>query len=124
MIRRKKLLELKKQLEKKAKAKTTNKEKQKVSPREILNRFLVGRAWEVLEAARLQYPQAASVVEKALVKLIVDGRIKSKITGEELYGLFHRLGFRVRLKTRIRILEHGKLKSLEDKIKESTLEGG
>ena len=55
-----------------------------------------------------------------LVKLIIEGKIRNKISGEELYGLFRRLGIRVRLKTRIKILEHGELKSLEDKIREQT----
>ena len=119
-IRRKKLLKLKKRLEKKVEA-AKGEEEQEVDPREVLNRFLIGRACEVLEAARLQYPQAAKGVEKALVKLILEGRVKEKITGEELYGLFHRLGFRVHLKTRIRIFEHGRLRSLEDKIKERTI---
>jgi len=119
LIRRKKLLELKKRLEKKAETER-NTEEQKTEPKDVLNRYLIGRAREVLEAARLQYPEAAKEVEKALVKLVQGGRIKDKITGEELYGLFRRLGFDVRLKTHIRVLEHGKLKSLEEKIKEET----
>lgn len=118
-IRRKKLKQLKERLEKTAETRK-GEEKKEPEPTEILNRFLIGRAWEVLTAARLQYPQAAKGIEKTLVKLISEGRIRSKITGEELYGLFNRLGFRIRLKTRIRILEHGKLRSLEDKIREGS----
>lgn len=120
-IRRKKLLEIKKRLEEKAKTEK-GRDEQKPSPGDVLNRFLVGRAWEVLQAARLQHPRAASQVENALIKLIQTRKIRGKITGEELFGLFYRLGFRVRLKTRIRVLEHGKLKSLEEKIKERTSE--
>jgi DNA-binding TFAR19-related protein (PDSD5 family) len=117
-IRRKKLLELRRQLQKKEEPKI---EKERVeSTREILSRFFVGRAWEVFNAANDQYPQATSHIEKTLAKLINEGKITSQISGEELYGLFRRLGLRVRLETRIQVLEHGKIKSLEDKIKEET----
>jgi len=117
-IRRKKLLELRRQLEKKEEPKTG--EEREETPKEILSRLFVGRAWEVFNAANDQYPQATSHIEKTLARLIQEGKIKSPISGEELYGLFRRLGLRVRLQTRIRVLEHGKIKSLEDKIKEQT----
>ena len=116
-LRQKKLMELKRLLQKREKEK---REEERVDPRKILDKFFVGRAWEVLNAAKAQYPQVARYVENMLVKLIMEGKIRSKISGEELYGLFRRLGIRVRLKTRIQILEHGKLKSLEEKIKEQT----
>jgi len=116
-IRRKKLRELRKILA----SKVETEPKKKTDSKEVLNRLFVGRAWEVLNAAKLQYPQAAAYVENTLVKLIKLGKIRNPITGEDLYGLFRRLGFRVRLQTRIQILEHGKVKSLVDKIKEDTL---
>jgi len=120
LIKRRKLLEMKKRLEKKPET-GKNEDSQKIQPKDLLARFFIGRAWEVFNAARLQYPQAAEEVEKTLVKLIAEGRIKSKITGEELYGLFYRLGLRIKLETRINILEHGELKSLEQKMRERTL---
>ena len=117
-IRRKKLMEMIRLLKERKKEKEKRKGK---TSQKILDRFLVGRAWEVLNAARAQYPQAAKYVESLLLKLIVEGRIRDKISGEDLYWLFRRLGVRVRLKTSIRVLEHGKLKSLEEKIKEEDL---
>ena len=114
ILRRKKLLELKRILE----MKKRREEERKSDPREILNEYFVGRAWEVFNAAKAQYPQIARYVEAMLVRLIMEGKIKSKISGEELYWFFRRLGVRVRLKTSIRILEHGELKSLGDKLKE------
>ena len=117
-IRRKKLMEMMRLLKERKKEKEKRKGK---TSQKILDRFLVGRAWEVLNAARAQYPQAAKYVESLLLKLIVEGRIRDKISGEDLYWLFRRLGVRVRLKTSIRVLEHGKLKSLEEKIKEEDL---
>ncbi|MEM1581943.1 MAG: DNA-binding protein [Candidatus Bathyarchaeia archaeon] len=116
MIRYKKLLELKKRLEKKPESET---EKPKeTSPQEVLDKFFADRAWEVFNAAKAQYPEVAEYVEKTLVKLISEGKIREKITGEDLYGLFLRLGFKVKLQTRINILEHGRIKSLEEKIRE------
>ena len=118
MIRYKKLMEMKKLLEKKAKVRSEK--PREIRPREILNKVFVNRAWEVFNAAKTQYPEVANYVEKMLVKLVTEGKIKEKISGEDLYGLFLRLGFRVRLPTRIHILEHGKVKSLEEKLREET----
>jgi DNA-binding TFAR19-related protein (PDSD5 family) len=115
-IRRKRLQELKRQFGKKTETENEKAE----TPQAILNRFFVDRAWEVFNAAKAQYPQAAEYVEKTLVKLISEGKLRTQISGEELYGLFLRLGYRVRLQTKISVLEHGKVKSLEDKIKEET----
>jgi len=116
-LRQKKLMELKRILKKREEEKGRE---ERVDPGKILDRFFIGRAWEVLNAAKAQYPQVARYVESMLVKLIMEGKIRSKISGEELYGLFRRLGIRVRLKTHIKILEHGKVKSLEEKIREQT----
>ncbi len=128
-LRRRRLQKLRRRLEgetktepEKEQGKALSEEKQTESPEEILNRFFTGRAWEVLNAAKAQYPQAGTHVENTLVKLIREGKIRSRISGEELYGLFRRIGYRVRLQTRIQVLEHGKVKSLEEKIKEETSE--
>jgi len=117
-LRLKKLRQMKEYIEGKAKVETEK--PQEGDQRKVLNRFFIGRAWEVLNAAKTQYPEVAKQIENTLVKLITEGKIKSQITGEELYGLFLRLGLRVRLQTRIQVLEHGKVKSLEEKIKEET----
>lgn len=116
MIRYRKLMELKKRLAEKTEIET---EKPKeINPHEVLDRIFADRAWEVFNAAKMQYPEVAQYIEKVLIKLILEGKIKEKITGEELYGLFLRLGYKVRLQTRINILERGRIKSLEEKIKE------
>jgi DNA-binding TFAR19-related protein (PDSD5 family) len=83
-----------------------------------LKQFFVGKAWEVLEAARLQYPKELKCIEEVLLKLISEGKIREKINGEELCSFFHQLGLRVKLETHIQFMEHGKLKSLEEKMKE------
>jgi DNA-binding TFAR19-related protein (PDSD5 family) len=115
-LRRKKLAELQKKLiaeklKEKEQAKTLNIE-------EALNKVFVGRAWEVFQAAQAQYPEATKKIGEWLAQLINEGKIKEFISGEQLLLFFRRLGLNVRLKTEIRVLENGELKSLADKLKE------
>ena len=117
MLRRRKLLRLRRLLEKRKLKKGGYDKLEQTDPQKILDRFFVGRAWEVMKAARLQYPRVARQVERALVRLILEGRIRDKITGEDLYALFYRLGFRIRLETKIRILKKGRIMSLQEKIR-------
>ncbi len=86
-------------------------------PREVLKTILVGRAWEVLNAATAQYPEPTRMLEAELARLVREGRLKGPVTAEQLMGLFRSLGLDVRLETKIQILESGELKSLADKFK-------
>jgi len=116
LLRRRKLMEMQKRL-----AQKTREEAEKgeaMDAKRVLDQIFTGRAWEVLNAARDQYPQVTERVEEALVRLVLEGRMQEKISGEELYAFFRQLGLRVRLETRIRVMEHGKLKTLEEKIRE------
>ena len=113
-LRRKKMAFLQKNITVKAESKT----EESIDSKEVLNSFFSGRAWEVFNAAKTQYPQQATQVEKLLVRLIRTGKINDRITGERLYLLFRRLGLRIKLETHIRVLKDGKIKSLEEKIKE------
>jgi len=85
---------------------------------EILGRHFGDRAWEVWNAARAQYPQVMPQVEKLLVDAINHGKVKDKLDGASLMGFFRQIGIPVHLETRIRISEHGELKTLEQKMKE------
>jgi len=116
-LRKRKLLQMQKRfLTKKTKGKTISKEEENWA---LLNQAFIDRAWEVFKAAQLQYPEKMKRIENVLVQLISEGKIREKISGEELYSFFHQLGLRIELKTHIRFMEHGKLKSLEEKIKEN-----
>ena len=86
---------------------------------EILKKVLVGKAWEVLEAARRQYPEPMRKIEEWLVKQVSEGKLKGPISGGELLWFLRYLGLNVKLKTKIVILEHGKLKTLYDKLRGS-----
>jgi len=93
------------------------KKPEKTDADEVLNKVFQGRAWEVFNAANQQFPPVMSQIKGALVKLASSGRL-TEVTGEQLYLLLRTLGLRVRLNTTIRYTEHGKLKSLAEKIKE------
>jgi DNA-binding TFAR19-related protein (PDSD5 family) len=91
--------------------------KEKLGPRQILERVFVGRAWEVYHAARAQYPGIADQVFQELAELVQSGKLRTKITGEQLFGLLRQIGLDVRLDTKIQVLEHGELKSIADKFR-------
>lgn len=114
-LRRRKLLQMQKRFStKKNEVKATNRKE----PLALLNQVFIGRAWEVFEAAKLQYPKEMNRIEEILVQLISEGKVAEKINGEELYSFFHQLGLKVGLKTRIQFMEHGKLKSINEKMKQ------
>jgi DNA-binding TFAR19-related protein (PDSD5 family) len=92
---------------------------QKQEPRQILERVFVGRAWEVYHAARAQYPGIADQVFQELAMLVQSGKLQDKITGEQLFGLLRQIGLDVRLDTKIQVLEHGELKPIADKFRET-----
>jgi len=89
----------------------------KVEPRQVLERVFVGRAWEVYHAARAQYPGIADQIFEELSELVQSGKLRTKITGEQLFGLLRQIGLDVRLDTKIQVLEHGELRSLADKFR-------
>ncbi|MFA9437634.1 MAG: DNA-binding protein [Candidatus Bathyarchaeota archaeon] len=89
-----------------------------VTNQEVLDAMFGNRAWEVYNAAAYQYPQVIGQVEKILVDGIKEGKIADIIDGAALMGFFRQVGLPVRLNTKIRISDHGELKTLEQKMKE------
>lgn len=112
-LKRRKLFEMRKQ----QMAKEAGKEKETGNPKKVLGRVLIGRASEVLNVAERQYPEAIPQIERALAQLISTGKLKGPVNGAQLLWFFRRLGLSVRLETRIRISEHGELKTIEEKLK-------
>jgi DNA-binding TFAR19-related protein (PDSD5 family) len=92
-------------------------DQKQLGPREVLKTILVGRAWEVLNAAAAQYPEPTRMLEAELAKLAREGKLKGPVTAEQLLWLFRSLGLDVRLNTKIQIYESGELKSLADKFR-------
>ncbi|RLI04207.1 double-stranded DNA-binding protein [Candidatus Bathyarchaeota archaeon] len=106
------------ELERKLKTSTQKTETVKEDPFEVVGRMLVGRGKEVLEAARLQFPEATDIIINGLATLIKNGKIKEPISGELLHEIFRAFGYDIRLETKIVFKEHGKVKSLAEKLKE------
>ena len=87
-------------------------------PHQVVHGILAGRGIEVLETARRYYPAEVGKLEGRLAELVRAGRLKGPISGEELYSFLRRLGLDFNLDIKIRVSEHGKLKSLEEKFRE------
>ncbi len=103
---------------KKEKSKTQNSKQEKIDTESILKKILKGRAWEVLEVARFQFPKETANIERELASLISSGEIKESITGEQLLWFFRAIGLNVRMKIKIRVHEDGKMKTISEKIKD------
>jgi len=112
MLKTKKLRELERKI------KVSELQPPKKDPFEVVGRMLVGRGREVLKAARIQHPEASKIIVNRISELIEKGELNEPITGELLHELFRVLGFPVRLETKVFFVEHGKVKSLAEKLKE------
>jgi DNA-binding TFAR19-related protein (PDSD5 family) len=111
-LKRKRLLELQKRI-------ALCKEEQKpIDTLKVLDRAFRGRAWEVFNEAKSQYPIEMAQIEPTLLSLISEGRL-TEIDGEQLFVLLRNIGLDVRLNTGIKIVSHGKTQSLSEKFKES-----
>jgi DNA-binding TFAR19-related protein (PDSD5 family) len=84
----------------------------------VLNRVFKGRAWEVFNAAKAQFPATMVDIESQLVNLSLEGKI-TEMQGEQLYALLREIGLRVKLNTTIQVTSHGKTTSLAEKFKGS-----
>jgi len=80
-IKAKKLQELQKRIA------AREQKKEKPDEKKILNRVFKGRAWEVFNVAKAQFPASMAEMEPLLVNLVLEGKI-TEITGEQLYALF------------------------------------
>lgn len=116
-LKRRRLLELQRRLLAE-KEPDEEEEKQEPTRDEVLNGYLVGRAWEVLRAARAQFPTVMPRVEEALAEAIRAGRVKQRIDGESLFQFLRQIGLPVRLQTSIRYKEHGELKTIGQRLRE------
>jgi len=90
---------------------------EKLGPKASLDKVFVGRAREVWNAAESQYPEVIKRLKKALVELVEKGDLKGPVDGEQLYSFLQRLGLNVRLETKIRYIEGGQLKTIEEKLR-------
>lgn len=92
-------------------------EKKEENSEQVLRKLFVGRATEVYDAAKMQFPEVTKKITKVLAELIFKGELTGPISGEELFWLFRRLGANVRLETHIKFVESGKTKTIADKMR-------
>ena len=90
----------------------------KPDSREVVRSILAGRGEEVFETARRYYPREISVLEKRIAEAVEAGRLKGPVSGEELYSFLRSLGLDFSMDIKIRVSEKGKLKTLEEKLRE------
>ncbi len=117
-IKRRRMLELQRRMLREEKVEEEPEKPAEPTPREVLDGMFSGRAWEVYETAKIQYPAVMPQVEQALVEGIKSGKIQDRIDGESLFVFLRQLGLNVRLNTKIRYKEHGELKTIGQRIKE------
>ncbi len=115
-LKQKRLRELQKRM---ALQESRKEQKERDSSHQILGKIFKGRAWEVFNAAKAQFPDSMPEIERVLERLALEGKI-GEMEGEQLLGLFREIGLRVRLNTTIKVLSHGEAKTLSEKFKEST----
>lgn len=121
-LKRKRLLELRKRLIEEQITDSQKEKKQEQRPKkpiDVLKTIFAENAMEVWRIAEQQHPKTTPTVANALITLLKAGKIRNKITGEQIAWLFTQLGVPLRFKTKIRILEGGELKSIADKLRES-----
>jgi DNA-binding TFAR19-related protein (PDSD5 family) len=119
--RQKRVLELRrKMLQSQAKSIAPSEPKPAESPRDAVRKILAGRGAEVMETARRYYPADIERLESNIAALVAQGRLKGPISGEELYAFLRRLGLVFSMDVKIRIKEHGELKSIEEKLRKSS----
>ena len=117
-LKQKRLQEMQKRMARQEYKKET---KEQVDSSQILDKIFRGRAWEVFNAAKTQFPSLMPEIERLLVSLALERNI-GEVEGEQLLALLREIGLQVRLDTTIRVLSRGKIKSLSEKFRESTMQ--
>jgi DNA-binding TFAR19-related protein (PDSD5 family) len=123
--KRRKLLEMQKRFlvkkaeEEKRKAGEEVPPKEKTQARDVLKKIFVGRAFEVWDAAWKQYPQVMERLEPNLARLVLSGEITEHVDEGQLLQIMRMIGLKLRFDVKIKILEHGKFKTISEKLKEA-----
>ena len=91
---------------------------QNKTDREYLSKYLYDKGEDFLDIAEAQFPIQTRRIVHQIVELIKSMDIKDRISGRELLSLFRSVGVNVRINTTIKIEDHGKLVSLQDKLKQ------
>lgn len=120
ILKAKKMKEIMERMIKQQKEKTLKEMKIKnISlEKEAILSYLYDRGDEVLALAESQFPDQTRIIISRILELIKEGEITKKISGGELLSLFRSLGLNIKVKTTIKIEDHGKYVSFADKLKQ------
>ncbi len=120
ILKAKKMKEIMERMVKQQKEKTLKEMKIKnISlEKEAILSYLYDRGNEVLALAELQFPDQTRIIISRILELIKEGEITKKISGGELLSLFRSFGLNIKVKTTIKIEDHGKYVSFADKLKQ------
>ena len=91
-------------------------ERPRPTPREALLASLGHRGAEVLEAAERQYPAHAPAIANQLGIMVMDGELPGGLDGGWLLAVFRSVGINVRLQTKIKVEQDGKMVSLAERL--------
>ena len=119
LIKSKKMLERWSKIAKDRKMKRSN-EQQKLkerNDRELVLSYLYDMGEDVLVLGESQFPVQTKTLIKRIAELIKDGKVKEKIPGGVLLDLFRYAGMDPKIKTSIKIEDHGKMLSFSEKLR-------
>jgi DNA-binding TFAR19-related protein (PDSD5 family) len=90
---------------------------QERNDKELVLSYLYDKGEDVLALAESQFQIQTKAVIKRIAELIKNGNIKEKIPGGVLLALFRSLGMNLKIKTSIKIEDHGKMLSFSEKLR-------
>ena len=119
LIKSKKVLERWSKIAKERKMNMSN-EQQKLkerNDRELVLSYLYDMGEDVLVLGESQFPVQTKTLIKRIAELIKDEKVKEKIPGGVLLDLFRYAGMNLKIKTSIKIEDHGKMLSFSEKLR-------
>jgi DNA-binding TFAR19-related protein (PDSD5 family) len=119
LLKSKKMLESWSKIAIDRKMKMSN-EQQKIqerNDRELVLSYLYDMGEDVLALAESQFPVQTKKLIKRIAQLIKEGKVKEKIPGGVLLDLFRYAGMNLKIKTSIKIEDHGKMLSFSEKLR-------
>lgn len=99
--------------------------KQELDPEKYVESNLEGKAVEIFEHFKQQYPgRVYRAVVEALAKAMMNGVIPKPLDATTLYNILLSIGVRVRLPSRIYVAKKGEVKNFSEYLKEKLSEEG
>ena len=117
LLLKKEALKLWAQKVEKSVVKPTERELSRTEIINLMKKIVEGeRAEEIISTALEYYGDVALEVFKQIVQAYLKGKL-SKLSDVELYEVLTRLGLKIPLKTRIKIVRHGEARDISEELK-------